>query len=148
MKSSKYRDRRAFALRIFGMAMLVLSAVFTLAVSPLLLLREKNHSTAFVTGRVVSVDGERVKIYYLLPGEDEGWLVTMQGFGWEKDDEVRVFYNPENLSEKYIEGFKDSPWEYGIDGLVGMLVGAGALLPAWLAKEGGGHRDADLSDGA
>lgn len=134
MTKSNYRNKRAFAIRLFGIAMLVVS-IFNLTFTPVTLIHEKNHSTEFVTGEVISVDGEEVKIYYILPGEDEGWLVTKQGTGWEKGDEVRVFYNPDDLSEKYIEGFEESPWSYVLLGFIGIAIGTAAIIVSRLAKK-------------
>ena len=136
MKVTKkeYNDKRAFVLRIFGIVMLVLSALL-LIVGPVGAIHEQNHCTEYVTGKVVSVKDEEVWIDYSLPGEGEAWLVKMKVAGWKKGDEVRVFYNPEDLSEKYIEGWKESPWAYVPLCLCGAAMGIGALLLARSAKK-------------
>lgn len=71
----------------------------------------------------------------MLPGgEDEGWLVTKRGSGWSKYDEIRVNYNPNDLAEKYIEGFEESPWSDVGVGAVGLVLRIGALLAAKASK--------------
>jgi hypothetical protein len=131
---AEYRNKRALALRIFGFVMLFFS-VSLLIVSPRMAIREKKYCTAWVTGEVVSVEGEDIRIYYELPGEGETWYVTMHGTGWKKDDKVKVFYNPADLSEKYIEGWEASPWEDVPLILFGAAMGIGALYLSKAARK-------------
>ena len=146
MNKSEYNQKRSFAIRLFGMIMIVVSA-FVLVFNPLQIAHEKNHATSFVTGRVVSIDGDNVKVYYTLPGEAEGWLVTMHGEGWAKGDEVRVFYNPDDLSEKYIEGFEENPWDDVMLAISGLALGLCALfIPKASKKSAAVNEIIDLVD--
>ena len=130
---NEYRKKRSFAIHLFGIFMIAVS-VLLLLVGPISTLHERKHATAYVTGEVVSVKEDELKIYYTLPGEDEGWLVTKKGSGWKKGDQVKVFYNPSNLSEKYIEGFQESPWAYVFLSVFGMAQGIAALFVANASK--------------
>ena len=134
MTVAEYRNKRARALRIFGFVMLFFS-VSLLIVSPRMAIHEKKYCTAWVTGEVVSVEGEDIHIYYELPGEGETWYVTMHGTGWKKGDKVKVFYNPADLSEKYIEGWETSPWEDVPLILFGAAMGIGALYLSKAARK-------------
>ena len=138
MTKSEYNSKRSFAIRLFGIAMIIVS-LFVLITAPSAVLHEQKHTTEYVMGEVTAVDGDEIKIYYILPGEDEGWLVTKHGEGWSKGDEVRVYYNPDDLSEKYIEGFDEqSPWGYVALGIGGLALGLIALVVASAAKKSKG----------
>lgn len=146
MTKNEYNSKRALALRILGIFMLVNSVLF-LIIGPSSDIHERKHCTEYVVGRVVSVEGEAVQISYSLPGEGEDWLVTKHGSGWEKGDQVRVFYNPADLSEKYIEGWEDSPLVSVILGLVGTAVSIGVLFLSRAAKKDAGvNKVFDLFD--
>lgn len=134
MTRSEYNSKRTFAIRLFGIVSIAL-AVFVLVFVPTQTIMEKKRATAYVTGQVVSVDGTKLQIWYILPGEDEGWLVTKEGEGWEKGDEVRVFYDPDDTSVKYIEGFEDDPWGSVGVGIAGLAMGAGALIAARASRK-------------
>lgn len=134
MTKSEYHGRRSSALRVFGIIMILLSGMLLLYV-PYTVLHEQKYSTEYVTGEVTAVDGDKINIYYILPGEDEGWLVTKHGEGWKKGDKVKVFYNPDDLEEKYIEGFdEESPWDSVPLCLGGIVAGVAALLISRRAK--------------
>ena len=138
MTKSEYNSKRSFAIRLFGIAMIIVS-LFVLITAPSAVVHEKKHATEYVMGEVKAVDGDEIKIYYILPGEDEGWLVTKHGEGWSKGDEVRVYYNPDDLGEKYIEGFdEENPWGYVAFGIGGLVLGAVMLILSRVARKSKG----------
>ncbi|MBQ9360686.1 MAG: hypothetical protein IJT96_06590 [Lachnospiraceae bacterium] len=135
MERSKYNKIRAMAIRIFGIFMLF-NGIMLAIVAPYERISEEKNCTEFVVGEVTKVEGSTVWIYYELPGEGEIWHVTRGNRGNKKGDELRVFYNPDDLSERYIEGYdEDFPWGDIAIGMVGIAVGIGAIVISVYAKK-------------
>ena len=135
MERSKYNKIRAIAIRIFGIFML-LNGLGLAIISPNIRISEERNCTEFVTGEVTKTEGDTVWIYYELPGEGEIWHVTRGNRGNKKGDELRVFYNPDDLSERYIEGYdEDFPWIDIAIGIGAAAIGIGAIVFSVYAKK-------------
>ena len=147
MTRKEYTGKRAGALRIFGIVMLLLG-LFTGIFGGVTTKLEHDHSTAVTVGKVVGIkhttndNGKTIRkaqISYTLP--DGSWLVLVES-DLEVGDEVNVYYNPDDPSEKYIEGYEDSPLYYVGLGLWGVVLGAGAIAVSVLSKKHSAVNDA------
>ena len=135
MTKSRYNNIRAAAIRIFGIFMLANGLLLAIT-APAMSISQNKNCTEYVLGEVTRVEEDTLWIYYELPGDGEQWHVTRTGEGWEAGDEVRVFYNPADLSEKYIEGFDEGfPWMEIVFGIIGVAIGIGALIVSSIAKK-------------
>ena len=138
-------NRRAFAVQILGIVMLVVAA-FVMIVGPLKLTNRRNRCAEFVEGEVVSVENQDVQIAYALPG-GEARTELRRGTGRTAGETVRVFYNPDDPSEWYIEGFDGSLSDYFLIGGVLVLAGVSCMLAAWRDRRDNAidamYRDAD-----
>lgn len=145
MTRERYLGIRTKAIRVFGFVMLALGLFLTVFI-PLQAKALHEHSTAVTVGKVVGEkyvkrdDGKQVRkvqISYTLP--DGHWLVLHES-DLPVGTEVNVYYNPDKPEEKYIEGFENPVGDF-LTGLLGIAVGAGALLVSYLTKKHPGVND-------
>ena len=149
MTKREYNSKRAFAIRLFGIIMLINGV--SLMLMSIQDRGELKRCTAVTTATVVAAeekDGARViKISHYLDGD--WWLVTKESDGLEVGNELNVYYNPENEEEKYIEGFRSSSSSYLILGGIGAAAGLAALFFSRVAKVSKGFNEVlDIVDKA
>ena len=139
-------------MRVFGIVMIALGLLVGVFVG-LATKHELEHSTAVTVGTVVGEklvkdDGgktvRKVQISYTLP--DGTWLVLKES-DLEVGAEVNVHYNPDDPTEKVIEGFEESPFGYVLIGLFAAALGAAAVAASALLKKSDNANDVlDLVD--
>ena len=139
MTRKRYHDIRGNALCIFGFVMLAFG-LFTAIFGWISTKNEQERCTATTVGTVVgektaTEGGKTVRkavISYTLP--DGPWRVLVKS-DLEVGEEVTVRYNPDNMEEKYIEGFEDSPLSFVLWGLYGVVFGGAAIAVSVILRK-------------
>ena len=137
MSKEKYNKIRTTAIFVFGVFMLAMGIMLIFVSGPVYANHLQKVCTEYVSGKVTDVKGGDVWFYYEIPGEGEEYYVCVPYSGdvLKKGSEVRVFYNPDDWSEKYYENLEESPWIDMIYAIFGIAIGTGSILIAVKSKK-------------